>query len=231
MSDNNIKSVFESAVVYVAQYPFPTASDYVSSARAKEISACGNERARKCKYYVWKLLEYAFDDLLGMDLNAVDISRNANGKLTCGVAEFSVTHSGNVVAAAIFDRRIGVDLERRNTARFDGRILDKILTASERESLMKLPQGDRALYANCLWTVKEAVFKRDGGKTFIPNTIECKSERFETASVFALGDEYILSVSSVGDFDIEYRYVNVDSGNSFKLGEILNEERCRSKKY
>lgn len=98
--------------IYVSSYPFECGSQNISFApRAEEIEACTNENVRRQKLYVWKLLELAVGDLSGMDLNSLNLRKDENGKWQSDKIYISLSHSGNVVAAAVSDSSVGLDIE------------------------------------------------------------------------------------------------------------------------
>ena len=98
--------------IYVSAYPFECGIQNISFApRAEEIKACTNENVRRQKLYVWKLLELAVGDLPGMDLNSLNLRKDENGKWQSDKIYISLSHSGNVVAAAVSDSSVGLDIE------------------------------------------------------------------------------------------------------------------------
>ena len=72
---------------------------------------------------------------------------------------FSISHCGNYAAVLVSrDHRVGVDLEQI-TERI-GSIIPKFLSPSE---ISQLPAGSEIEWATLCWTVKESIFKWQGG--------------------------------------------------------------------
>lgn len=124
--------------IYVSSYPFECGSQNISFApRAEEIEACTNENVRRQKLYVWKLLELAVGDLSGMDLNSLNLRKDENGKWQSDKIYISLSHSGNVVAAAVSDSSVGLDIEFFNEKKFGKSLANRIATESEKSFLQK----------------------------------------------------------------------------------------------
>lgn len=124
------------AYLYAAAFPFAAEDKMISFApRAEEISACSNEFLRKQKFYVWKLLEFATVDALGLKLDLLNLKRDKNGKWHSDKCCFSLTHSKNVVAVALSDNPIGVDAERVDSQRFDAALENRIATPSGKDDV------------------------------------------------------------------------------------------------
>ena len=52
----------------------------LEGSRLKEIEKIKNERVRREKYYVWRLLAYALKDSSGKELSSLFVEKNENGK-------------------------------------------------------------------------------------------------------------------------------------------------------
>ena len=71
---------------------------------------------------------------------------------------FSLSHSGNRCACAVYDRAIGVDIQKRAAA--DVRILERRFTPREREYVLN--SADRGAAFTRVWTMKESYVKALG---------------------------------------------------------------------
>ncbi len=182
------------AYLYAAAFPFVAEDKMISFApRAEEISACSNEFLRKQKFYVWKLLEFATVDALGLKLDLLNLKRDKNGKWHSDKCCFSLTHSKNVVAVALSDNPIGVDAERVDSQRFDAALENRIATQAEKTMF-----GDRFAHAErvcALWTRKESMFKREGEKVFRPCVADACFSGCRSFFLKGLNDEFILSAA------------------------------------
>ncbi|HEV2606744.1 MAG TPA: 4'-phosphopantetheinyl transferase superfamily protein [Xanthomonadaceae bacterium] len=74
----------------------------------------------------------------------------------------SLSHSGEVVAAAIAQFPLGIDLESTRGVRDWLALADHVFAPEECEQLLLLPESDRQELFHRYWTLKEAYGKRDG---------------------------------------------------------------------
>lgn len=72
----------------------------------------------------------------------------------------SISHSASWVACAVSATPVGIDLEWHSPRRSLDRLMDAILTHSERMSVLSEDGCARLAKFYCYWTVKEAWFKR-----------------------------------------------------------------------
>lgn len=182
------------AYVYLAPLPntVPTTPLY-PPLRQRQISECKNERARREKYYVWKLLEYALRERYGKELDEVSFSYS-DGKWTCELCHFSISHSHGALCVAVADSAIGVDVEKI-TAPSDS-IAKKILSKTELQRYSGMPKSQKAEFFTRIWTRKESLFKQAGGKGFFTT----ETDGYSQERIVSLnGEEYILSVASNAD--------------------------------
>ena len=163
--------------------------------RQNEIESISNERVRREKYYVWRLLEYAIKNSLGADASRLCFTKGKNGKWYCGGFEFSISHSGDALAVALSDKPVGIDVERirvRNAERMSG----YCLTQNELEAYLSVCEDSRDEWLIRMWCVKEAIFKFQDKDSYIPAKIEV-SDFFSDISSFELdGEKYILAVAT-----------------------------------
>ena len=195
----NLRTSFRSIPlvhVYLARFPFSVENDEIFPLeRAAEIDRCSDARVRREKYYAWKLLEKALMRSLGLKLRDLQLVRTESGKWECSQCCFSLSHSGNIAAVAVSRKPVGVDIEKRDEARFSDALAAKILTAGEREKL-EAYKDSRGAALNALWTKKEAVFKLSGGRGFQPGSIEVSEYKTVTKEVESGGERYFITVAS-----------------------------------
>ena len=77
--------------VYFAHIPF-VCDGYVCDIRQKEIESCSNFKVKQEKFYIWKLLEIALKQSLGIDIREVEFRKLDNGKWVCDKCQFSLSH-------------------------------------------------------------------------------------------------------------------------------------------
>jgi phosphopantetheinyl transferase len=115
--------------------------------RVKYVNSINDDKRKIQSYYAWKLLEYVVSDYQGLQFKL-----NADGKWIeiTNLIKFSISHSENVVAVAISDEDIGVDVERCN---------EKTLIIKRRFNLEE--EKDLSLVQNLTlsWTKEESKYK------------------------------------------------------------------------
>ena len=183
--------------VYVAQFPFSVdGQDIVPAARAEEIASCASPKVREEKFYAWKLLEKALWRSLGLRLEKLDLSKTDSGKWECSECCFSLSHSGNIVAVAVANEPVGVDVERKAEGRFTPQFAHKMLTCSEFHTVERLDEAVRSTALNVLWTKKEALFKLNGGGAFQPDKVETSNGKFVTKGIECADGQFFITVAS-----------------------------------
>ena len=169
--------------------------------RQNEIESISNERVRREKYYVWRLLEYAIKNSLGADASRLCFTKGKNRKWSCEEFEFSLSHSGEALAVVISDRAVGVDVERIRV-RDVNRMAEYMLTESEREEYENVFDNERVEWLIRKWCQKEAIFKSFDEEIFAPKRIET-AEFFTLVTDFELENEkYILAVATQFESDV-----------------------------
>lgn len=107
-----------------------------------------------------RLLIYALRDTMPEIEFPVEIVTDTSGKpeLADVPLRFSLSHSGDRCACAVYDRAIGVDIQKRAAA--DVRILERRFTPREREYVLN--SADREAAFTHVWTMKESYVKAFG---------------------------------------------------------------------
>ncbi|MDE6411909.1 MAG: lecithin retinol acyltransferase family protein [Clostridia bacterium] len=193
--------------VYVAEIPETCDFETVLPlARREEIAECSNEAVKRQKYAVWKLFEYGLKRTFGYAIDNLEFTHSASGKWMCNACEFSLSHSGNVVAVALSRKPVGVDIEGVHAVKAE--LAKKILTDEELAAYSVLTEN-REEYLSRKWTEKESLFKRSGGKVFHPSKIAVEGQNLKTERITASDGEYFLTVAS-------------DDAQKFKLFSNVN---------
>ena len=125
-------------VMYAPTYECDTSLPLVPSERQQEIARCKNDKVRREKYLVWKLLERAVTERFKLDFANLKFTKSANGQWVCPDLFFSLSHTDGAVCVAISDKPVGVDIEKVRPLRTE--ILERALTQSEREYAHSLPE-------------------------------------------------------------------------------------------
>ena len=188
--------------VYVANIPSAESSLPLSCAeRQSDIDKISNERARREKYYAWRLLEYAIKNSLGADASRLSFTRGDNNRWRCDGLELSLSHSGDALAVAISDRAVGVDVERIRVKSAD-RLANFVLTESERAEYEKSAECERDEWLIRRWCAKEAIFKSLDKDSFKPTTIEISEFFCDIRAISIDGEKYILSAAAKSADDV-----------------------------
>jgi len=177
--------------VFVEKFPFKTKNNSIFPIeRLEEIKNCGSKDVQIEKFYSWKLLEHAFMQSLGLEINNIKFEKQ-NGKWTSSEACFSISHSSNIVAVVVARNAVGIDIEEINLERFNALPPEKILTTEELANIQVC-----ASKLNSLWTVKEALFKKNDGKNFLPCKISSLDKKYLTKIVIVNNEEFFLTVAT-----------------------------------
>ena len=187
--------------LYIARLPDGAPSEPLSCLqRQAEIDSVSNERVKREKYYVWRLLEYAIKNSLGVDASRLNFAKCENGKWTCEQVEFSLSHSGELLAVAVSQNKVGVDVERIRVKRREG-MVEYCLTESEKESYILAIDKDEYLIRK--WCEKEAIFKLKNENGFRPSNINTAKFFCDTRPVEASIEKYIVSVAAENSDTVE----------------------------
>ncbi|MBO4432607.1 MAG: 4'-phosphopantetheinyl transferase superfamily protein, partial [Clostridia bacterium] len=167
--------------------------------RQKEIAECKNEKLKLSKYADWCLLKEALGNSFHLDFNSLNFSKTKNGKwLTDGVF-FSLSHSGNLVAVAVSNMPVGIDIEIENdfSSRWENKddkfssLVKKVYTKKELKNADNISSRDFLK----VWTLKEAIFKRNGKGNYRPDKID--SDDKNSAAFILEGDMPLLSLAGI----------------------------------
>ena len=202
------------AEVYIAPVSFGENSGAVyPEERRQEIESCKNERVRLCKRASWRLLAFAMKRACGIDLESSGVHREESGKWVCPGCWFSLSHTENYAAVAVAHCPVGVDIEEYPEGRMSEALYEKIANDAEKQRLGANVSPETVLR---LWTAKESIFKREGGKCFDPKSIDTGREDFVTRRAAAL--PLYISVSAQG----------IKNFIAYRVGEDLSAEMIKT---
>ena len=186
----------DGVAVYISKIEDNTVMEKLfSEERNREIEEIRNERARLEKYSVFKLLEKAVSEELGISPNEAKIYKNENRRWTSPYFDFSLSHSKGAVAVAISGMRVGVDIEALTGNERTG-VAKKYLSESEYAEYEALRGEEKEIYFLSKWTAKEALFKSKNEAQFLPSEVIAANEEVVTQTVDIDGEKYVLSVAS-----------------------------------
>ena len=175
--------------------------------RNQAIQRCTDILTRQQKYCVWQLLDYALRQHCGKGVDGYSFNVSSNGKWSCNAnAQFSLSHSNNVVAVAISAQKVGVDIEAVSSfgeRANDEAFINRVLTSDERQRLMLCEKSRRSQKLALLWTHKESVFKMSDNPYFAPKSIDTAKRPADSRLLEIDGVQYALSVATQGKVLIE----------------------------
>lgn len=171
---------------------------------------CGitNQDVKREKYFVWKLLEYALERSFGAKGTNLDFERDTSGRWYTDGYEFSLSHSGDMLAVAVSREKIGVDVELLSCPSSD-KMADRILTKDEMGEYSTLAFDKRDRYIIQMWSSKEAVFKSLHDDVFRPSRITVAEHSPRCGEISHDNKVYLWSVATKNP-EILRVYQNVD---------------------
>jgi len=220
--------------VYLA--PIPAAAeteDIFPPERQQYTGNTGNEALRLARVCTWETLRYAADRSLRLRMEEMHFRLEKSGKWTCREMWFSLAHTDGWAAVAVSNGEVGVDLESvdrflRRQGSDPGRLeklAGKVCTRRERAEETSAAPGGLLV----LWTQKEAIFKREGGRSFRPDRIETEKAQVTTCRVEG---ETPLVLSVCGEKLAALRVYRMEGGTAHLVpSENLlngNDAICRS---
>ena len=105
-------------------------------------------------------------------------------------AHFNISHSGDIVVCAVYDKPVGVDIQKMNDVNFDS-IANRVFTKNEQERYLSAPQEKQREQFYKIWTAKESYIK------FLGTGIKDLSKEIDPDCVIGLScvfNDYILAV-------------------------------------
>lgn len=193
-------TVYLGKIKEVAEFPpvYPKERD-------DEIRNAQNIKVKKQKYFVWKLLEHAIEDTFGLDIKDLKIEKKDSGKWVCDKCYFSLSHSEDIVAVALSNSEVGVDIERIRPIKESAII--KTLTDSEKEQLSKITPSARQRFLLEKWSQKESIFKFSNQENFLPSKIDTSKASVLSKFVILDNKELVLSIASENIWDIDIKEI------------------------
>ena len=199
MPKNNAK-LNNTVMVYVSTFDSDVAVESVEPAIRNElIQRCTNQRAKQQRYCVWRLFDYALRDCYDGGVADFDFYIDGNGKWNShNCISFSLAHCNNVVAVAVCNHAVGIDVEAvanftRHSA--SAEFSERVLADNEQLLLQDVSIDARAELLAKLWTKKESIFKLRGASAFVPKSIDTTIKPARS-QLLTLDEQYVLSVAT-----------------------------------
>ena len=147
-----------------------------------------NQNVINQKKSSYGVLHEAVKNVFGFVDDFSFVEKNSNGKPLSPNYYFSISHSCGFVAVALSNKNVGIDIEKidekRNLENLRKIVLHKNENISSIEDLIKL------------WTKKEAKFKFDGEKVFVPSKIDSTSFDSTTKLIKKDNCSFLISIVS-----------------------------------
>ena len=187
--------------VYIAELPKnePAGSVYPEE-RSREIEGTKNGERRREKYFVWRLLEYAISESLGISIGKLRFEKRGGIWRADGI-EFSLSHSGGALAVAVSYAPVGVDIEPICGSNRGG-VAERFLCRDELRDYLTAAPSEREERFLRIWTAKEAIFKSRGEETFCPSEVDSSAETVYTEALTVGASRYVLSVFAACPFEV-----------------------------
>lgn len=159
--------------------------------RDEEINLATSEKVKKQKFFTWKLLQSALKEL-GFNADEIEFFKSENGKWSSNKFHFSMSHSHNLIAVAISDCPVGIDLEMIKP--IDERLALKILNYEELSKFSTLCEKEKSKYLILKWTEKESIFKSLNQSVCRYKELSKNNKTLTSQSVAVYNSNYFLTV-------------------------------------
>lgn len=179
-----------------------------SEERNKEIARARNERAKREKYYAWRLLEYAAGRSFEIEPEQLAPYKAESGKWRSDKIEFSISHSDGAVAVAVAEVPVGVDIEPAD-ARHSERLAKRTMTEEELALYYACPESERAIEFIGAWCAKEAIFKAQNEVALVPKSIDTLHSPCSRRTIEIDGRKFVCAVSA--SYTDRARFFNIDN--------------------
>ena len=139
-------------------------------------------------------------------IKTLNFSKQDGGKWICDKCSFSLSHTEGALAVAVSRAPVGVDIEP--ISKDVSHIAERFLTDEEYSAYITA-EGDKNEQLLKVWTKKESLFKKSGGKALMPKTLNTldSTKKTVTKAVTVGADTYITSVAT--DTPERVRFFNV----------------------
>lgn len=159
--------------------------------RDEEINLATSEKVKKQKFFTWKLLQSALKEL-GFNADEIEFFKSENGKWSSNKFHFSMSHSHNLIAVAISDCPVGIDVEMIKP--IDERLALKILNYEELSKFSTLCEKEKSKYLILKWTEKESIFKSLNQSVCRYKALSKNDKTLTSQSVATCNSNYFLTV-------------------------------------
>ena len=196
-----MKKIENFCCVYVGLIEDFSGNDVLPSFVQEKINVIQNQKVIKQKKASYGLLKKAVKEVLDFDDDFSLVKQEKNGKPICENYFFSISHCQNLVAVALSDVNVGLDIEVVKAHKNFKDLKNKILNKNEHK--LSIENMDDLTE---LWVKKESRFKFDGDAVFIPKNIDTNNFQYHIDCFEYGGENYYLSVATEQD-KVEVQYL------------------------
>lgn len=141
------------------------------------------------------LAKLTIKKVFGIPLADIEFKIEESGKpYVAGYPDvhFNISHSGNIVLCALYDKPVGIDIQKMKDSNFE-LLAKRVFTEKEKEQFYSAPQDGRKAQFFRTWTAKESYLKflgtgiKDFKKDIDGNCV---------VSTFSFLNDYTISVCS-----------------------------------
>ncbi|MBQ3182715.1 MAG: lecithin retinol acyltransferase family protein [Clostridia bacterium] len=182
--------------IYLAKLPDRDIGEPLAcSVRQRDIDGVSNDRVKREKYYVWKLLEYGLMRSFGIKAEELEFEKDKGGRYMTEGVEFSLSHSKGALAVAVSRAPVGIDIEDMGALCRES-MPKRIMTDREYERYLSLTDEEKQKFFVNTWTAKEALFKASHSRRFIPRDADTADGGYRSYEKNIGGKLYSLSVAT-----------------------------------
>lgn len=185
------------ATLYIAPLPDRAVRGHLYPREREEyVLSASSDVVRRERFYIWRLLEFALGDRYGKKLKKLKITRHGGGMWSVDGFHISLSHGGGVLAVALADFPVGVDVECIGTRSLD-HLCERVLTKEELDRYLSAEGEQRAELMLSFWTKKEAEYKRRAtDEVFSPKNISSTDGSFVTDKIAVGGKNYLYALAT-----------------------------------
>ena len=186
--------------VYVAEVISGEVGKVFPPERNDFIENTKNTKLRCERYSVWKLLEYALKDSMGIKISELEFKRDGGRWYSDGIY-FSLSHSTSLVAVAVSYSPVGVDIEEIHGIS-STRMPERIFSEDELLEYSELKEEKREEYLVAKWSAKESLFKKSEAPFFIPKSYIPTEENTTFYRIVHDEKNFVLTVASDSETEV-----------------------------
>ena len=181
--------------LFIARLPEGEIGDIECKARQDEIESVTNEKVKREKYFIWKLLCYALERSFGVKGKKMELVKESHGGWSASDAFVSLSHSNNALAVVVSRDAVGVDIELVREPKVQS-LAERIMTDDELNAYNATAPEQKEARLFETWTAKEAIFKSKKLSAFVPKDHDTLSSTYKSGDITIDDQKYIWSVAT-----------------------------------